>query len=93
MTRTLARNQLSANVDARWRVGGASLPPDYGFGMGHSIAADAIWPDNPQTTMRNPGIRPLLGAPQTFRYAPGMGIQNVGPSIGDLGNTVPTGAR
>jgi hypothetical protein len=86
ITRTLARNLLSGNVEARWRVGGVSLPPDFGMGIGASHAADAIWPENPQVTMRNPGIRPLAGAPATYRYAPGMGIQPIGPSIADVGN-------
>lgn len=87
VTRSLARNWLAGAYDARWRVGGVSLPPDFGFGIGHTPAADVIWPNNPQVFMRNPGIRPIAGLPETYRYAPNMpAIQPVGPSIGDVGN-------
>jgi len=95
MTRTLARNWLAGIVDARWRLGGVSYPPDYGYGPGYHGDAATLWPDNPQTYLRNPGIKPMNNVPQTFRYAPNMsalgGIQSVGPSIADVGNNVAPG--
>lgn len=90
VTRSLARPMLAAQVETIWRVGGVSMPPDFGYGIGAGAAADAIWPNNPQVYLRNPGIRPMLNAPQTFRYAPGMGIQPLGPSIADLSQRWPT---
>lgn len=93
MTRTLARNYLSGNVETRWRVGGVSYPLDYGYGPGYHGDAQTVWPDNPQIYLRNPGIQPLTNAPATYRYAPNMPnayygfMQNNGPSIGDVGNT------
>lgn len=88
MTRSLARNYVQGIVESRWRVGGVSLPYDYGFGMGFHGDAASVWADNPQIYLRNPGIKPLTNVPQTYRYAPNMNnfIQDVGPSIGDFGN-------
>lgn len=87
VTRALARNYLSGVVESRWRVGGISYPLDFGYGPGYHGDAGTVWPNNPQTYMRNPGIRPIYGVPQTFRYAPNMpSIQPLGPTIGDFGN-------
>ena len=100
ITRTLARNYLSGVVETRWRTGGVSYPLDYGFGPGYVGDAQTLWLDNPQAYLRNPGIRPLAAAPATYRYAPNMPAnayagwtQNHGPSIADVGNSLPIGQR
>lgn len=88
MTRTLARNQVAGTLEARWRVGGVSYPFDFGYGPGYHGDAQTVWPNNPQVYLRNPGIRPLANVPETFRYAAmgGVGIQELGPSIADVGH-------
>lgn len=86
MTNALGKNFLSAIIDARWRVGGVSYPPDFGFGPGYHGDAATIYPNNPQTYLKNPGIIPLTNVPATWRYVPGAGIQSLGPSIADVGN-------
>ena len=101
VTRSLARNYLSGVVETRWRVGGVSYPFDYGYGPGYHGDAQTLWLDEPQAYLRNPGIRPLATAPATYRYAPNMAgatgayawLQNVGPAIGDVGNSVAIGQR
>jgi hypothetical protein len=100
LTSTLARSLVYAQLESRWRVGGVTMPLDYGYGPGYVGDAQTLWLDNPQAYLRNPGIRPLAAAPATYRYAPNMPAnayygwtQNHGPSIGDVGNTVPIGQR
>lgn len=95
MTRSLGRNYMQAAYESRWRVGGVSLPMSYGppgdWGPGYHGDAETAWPNNPQTYLRNPGIKPLTQAPYTYRIAPNMVIQPVGPTIGDVGNSIPIG--
>lgn len=86
--RTLAKNFLAGIIDARWRVGGVSYPPDFGFGPGYHGDSETLYPNNPQVYLRNPGIIPLTNAPVTWRYAPGGGIQSLGPSIADVGTNL-----
>ena len=90
MTRTLARSPLlSGMVDATWRLGGVSIPFDgwgMGYGLGYQGDAQTLWIDNPQTFLRNPGIKPLTSVPATYRYVTLVGSAPVGPSIGDFGN-------
>ena len=101
MTRSLARNLLSGIVEARWRVGGVTYPLDFGYGPGYHGDAQTLWLDNPQAYLRNPGIIPLTNSPATYRIAPNMPtgsyygwlLQPVGPTIGDVGNTVAIGSR
>jgi len=102
VTRSLARNYLSGVTETKWRVGGVSYPFDYGYGPGYMGDAQTLWLDEPQAYLRNPGIRPLAAAPATYRIAPGIGgerfgayawLQNVGPAIGDVGNSIPIGQR
>ena len=89
MTAALAKNAIAGMMDARWRVGGVSYPPDFGFGPGYHGDAETVYPNNPQVYLRNPGIIPLTNVPVTWRYAPTGGIQAVGPSIADVGNMRP----
>jgi hypothetical protein len=91
MQRTLGKNFLSAIIDARWRVGGVSYPPDFGYGPGYHGDAATVFPNNPQTYLRNPGIIPLTNVPTTYRYAPYIPgtVQSVGPSIADVYNFPP----
>jgi len=92
MARTLAKNFQAGNIDAIWRLGGISLPPSSppGFGYNGFIGdSQTLWPDNPQVYLRNPGVIPLTQGPTFWRYAPGGGIQPLGPSIGDIGNMQP----
>lgn len=100
VTSALARSFLYAGMESRWRVGGVTYPLDYGYGPGYVGDAQTLWLDNPQAYLRNPGIRPLAAAPATFRYAPNMPAssyfgwaQNQGPTIADVGNTLPIGQR
>ena len=89
ITKSLARNHLAGIVDARWRLGGVSLPFDgmgMGYGLGYQGDAQTLWHDNPQTYLRNPGIKPLTSVPQTYRYVTLVGSAPVGPTIGDFGN-------
>lgn len=89
MTASLARNFLAGTVDARWRLGGVSIPFDQwgmGYGIGYQGDAQSVWHDNPQVYLRNPGIKPLTSVPQTYRYVTLVGSAPVGPSIGDFGN-------
>lgn len=95
ITRTLARSPLLAgSVDAMWRLGGVGMPFDewgLGYGLGYQGDAQTLWIDNPQSFLRNPGIKPLTSVPQTYRYVTLVGSMPVGPSIGDFGNTPPPG--
>jgi hypothetical protein len=91
MQRTLGKNFISGIIDARWRVGGVSYPPDFGFGPGYHGDSETLYPNNPQVYLRNPGIIPLTNVPSTYRYAPIMNVVSVGPSIGDVGQTMPPG--
>lgn len=90
ITKTLARALLAGTVDAGWRLGGVSLPFDQwglGYGMGYQGDAQSLWFDNPQTYLRNPGIKPITSVPATYRYVNIVGTAPVGPSIADVGNT------
>jgi len=88
MASNLAKNFAAGNIDAMWRVGGISLPisspPGFGYN-GWVGDAQTLWFDNPQVYLRNPGVIPLTQGPTFWRYAPGGGIQPLGPSIGDVG--------
>lgn len=89
MTATLARTFQMGTVDAQWRLGGVGLPMDQwgmGYGLGYQGDAQTLWLDNPQTFLRNPGIKPLTSVPATYRYVTLVGSAPVGPSIGDFGN-------
>lgn len=93
MQRSLGRQQISGNIDAMWRLGGISMPFDawgLGYGFGYQGDSASIWPNNPQTYLRNPGIHPLTNVPPAFRGPTTMNyiasFQSVGPSIGDIGH-------
>jgi hypothetical protein len=89
MTATLARTFQMGTVDAQWRLGGVGMPFDglgMGYGLGYQGDAQTLWVDNPQTFLRNPGIKPLTSVPATYRYVTLVGSAPVGPSIGDFGN-------
>lgn len=90
MARNLATNWKAGIIDAMWRLGGISLPISSppGFGYNGWIGdSQTLWYDNPQVYLRNPGVIPMTQGPTFWRYAPGGGIQYLGPSIGDVGNT------
>jgi len=89
VTQTLGRAYLAGIVDARWRLGGVSLPFDQwglGYGFGYQGDSQSLWLDNPQAYLRNPGIKPLTSVPATYRYVNLVGTAPVGPSIADFGN-------
>lgn len=89
VTHSLARNYLAGVTDGIWRLGGVSIPFDawgMGYGIGYQGDAQSVWFDNPQTYLRNPGIKPLTSVPATYRYVNLVGTTPVGPSIADYGN-------
>ena len=105
VTSTLAIATKQGIYESRWRTGGIGYPyfpggtngTQPGFaanvGVGYQGDSQTLWYDNPQTYLRNPGVIPLTNVPATWRYAPGGGIQALGPSIADVGTLVPTGGR
>ena len=96
LTSTLSINLRQGMEESQWRVGGISYPyfpggtngaqPGYAanVGVGYQGDSQTVWPDNPQTYLRNPGVVPLINVPATWRYAPGGGLQDVGPSIAQV---------
>lgn len=98
VTRTLSRAYLAGCVDGQWRLGGVGIPFDQwglGYGLGYQGDAQALWLDNPQAFLRNPGIKPLTSVPATYRYVTLIGSAPVGPSIADVYNMTnqPTAAN